>query len=206
MTVGECSRINGFGINPTQMLYKRYSNWESVGLGLSMSLATMMSFCDHLSHLGLVLVKLVQFHQIEHIGIDNNRYLVIHGDIFDGISAIAPWLSVIGDKGYDLILILNNKFNWVRRKLGFGYWSLSAYIKSKVKSAVSFVFEFETNIIEYCRKRGFGGIICGHIHQSEIKEIDGLMYMNDGDWVESMTALVENYDGSWEIITWSEII
>ena len=151
-------------------------------------------------------MKLVQFHQIEHIGIDNNRYLVIHGDIFDGISAIAPWLSVIGDKGYDLILILNNKFNWVRRKLGFGYWSLSAYIKSKVKSAVSFVFEFETNIIEYCRKRGFGGIICGHIHQSEIKEIDGLMYMNDGDWVESMTALVENYDGSWEIITWSEII
>ena len=144
--------------------------------------------------------------QIEHIGIDNNRYLVIHGDIFDGISAIAPWLSVIGDKGYDLILILNNKFNWVRRKLGFGYWSLSAYIKSKVKSAVSFVFEFETNIIEYCRKRGFDGIICGHIHQSEIKEIDGLMYMNDGDWVESMTALVENYDGSWEIITWSEII
>jgi len=144
--------------------------------------------------------------QIEHIGIDGNRYLVIHGDIFDGISSLAPWLSILGDKGYDLILLLNTKFNWVRHKLGFGYWSLSAYIKSKVKTAVSFVFEFEKNIIEYCRKRKFDGIICGHIHEANIKEIDGIVYMNDGDWVESMTALVENHNGKWEIITWNKIL
>jgi UDP-2,3-diacylglucosamine pyrophosphatase LpxH len=144
--------------------------------------------------------------QIEHVGIDGKRYLVIHGDIFDGISTIAPWLGFIGDKGYDLILNLNNKFNWIRRKMGFGYWSLSAYIKHKVKSAVDFIFDFEKNLIVYCKKRGFDGIICGHIHHSEIKEIDDIMYMNDGDWVESMTALVENYDGTWEIITWSEIL
>jgi len=87
--------------------------------------------------------------------------------------------------------------------MGFGYWSLSAYIKSKVKTAVSFIFEFETNIIEYCKKRKFDGIICGHIHSSDIKEIDGIVYMNDGDWVESMTALVEHYDGRFEIVTWT---
>ena len=141
--------------------------------------------------------------QIEHIGIDGKRYLVIHGDIFDGISKLAPWLSMLGDKGYDLILIMNNKFNWIRRKMGFGYWSLSAYIKGKVKTAVSFIFEFETNIIEYCKKRKFDGIICGHIHSADIKEIDGIVYMNDGDWVESMTALVEHYDGRFEIVTWT---
>ena len=143
--------------------------------------------------------------QIEHIGIDGKRYLVIHGDIFDGISALSPWLSVLGDKGYDLLLLMNNKFNYCRRKFGFGYWSLSAYIKNKVKSAVSFIFEFEKNIVEYCRKRKFNGIICGHIHSADIKEIDGITYMNDGDWVESMTALVENYNGVWEIITWDNV-
>jgi UDP-2,3-diacylglucosamine pyrophosphatase LpxH len=143
--------------------------------------------------------------QIEHVGLDGKRYLVVHGDMFDGISTLAPWLSILGDKGYDLILLLNNKFNWVRHKMGFGYWSLSKYIKSKVKSAVSFIFEFETNILEYCKKRKFDGIICGHIHHAELKEVDSLVYMNCGDWVESMTAIVERYDGVFEIITWDNI-
>ena len=143
--------------------------------------------------------------QLEHVGLDSKRYLVVHGDMFDGISTLAPWLSILGDKGYDLILILNNKFNWIRHKMGFGYWSLSKYIKSKVKSAVSFIFEFEINILEYCRKRKFDGIICGHIHHPEIKEVEGLMYLNCGDWVESMTAIVENYTGIFEIITWDNV-
>lgn len=144
--------------------------------------------------------------QIEHIGVDGKRYLVIHGDMFDGISALAPWLSVLGDKGYDLLLSLNNKFNYCRRKLGFGYWSLSAYIKSKVKTAVSFVFEFENNIVNYCKKRGFDGIICGHIHHLEMKEIDGISYMNSSDWVETCGAIVENYDGTFNKIIWSTVI
>lgn len=142
--------------------------------------------------------------QIEHIGVDGNRYLVIHGDCFDGISALVPWLSVLGDKGYDLLLSLNNNFNYFRRKLGFGYWSLSAYIKSKVKTAVSFIFEFENNIVDYCKKRKFSGIICGHIHTLDIKEIDGIAYFNCGDWVESCSAIVENLDGTWEAILWRD--
>jgi UDP-2,3-diacylglucosamine pyrophosphatase LpxH len=148
---------------------------------------------------------LIEIHnQIEHIGADGKHYLVTHGDLFDGITRLAPWLGFLGDKLYDLILNLNSKFNWVRRRMGFGYWSLSKYLKHRVKKAVDFMFQFERNLAGYCRKRGFDGVICGHIHHAEIKEIDGIVYMNDGDWVESCTALVEHWDGRWEIITWTK--
>jgi UDP-2,3-diacylglucosamine pyrophosphatase LpxH len=148
---------------------------------------------------------LVEIHnQIEHIGADGKHYLVTHGDLFDGITRLAPWLAFLGDKAYDIILNLNSKFNWVRHRMGFGYWSLSKYLKHRVKKAVDFMFKFEHNLAGYCRKRGFDGVICGHIHHAEIKEIDGIAYMNDGDWVESCTALVEHHDGRWEIITWTK--
>jgi UDP-2,3-diacylglucosamine pyrophosphatase LpxH len=124
--------------------------------------------------------------------------------LFDGITRLAPWLSFLGDKAYDFILSLNNKFNWIRRRMGFGYFSLSKYLKHRVKKAVDFIFKFEENLAKYCKKRGFDGVICGHIHHAEIKEIDGVVYMNDGDWVESCTALVEHHDGRWEIVTWTK--
>jgi UDP-2,3-diacylglucosamine pyrophosphatase LpxH len=142
--------------------------------------------------------------QTEHVGADGLRYLVTHGDLFDGIGKIAPWLNYLGDKLYDFVLNLNSRFNWIRHRLGFGYWSLSKYLKHRVKSAVDFMFQFEINLVGYCRKRGFDGVICGHIHHAEIKTIDGIVYMNDGDWVESMTALVEHHDGRWEIVTWTK--
>jgi UDP-2,3-diacylglucosamine pyrophosphatase LpxH len=148
---------------------------------------------------------LIEIHnQIEHIGADGKHYLVTHGDLFDGITRLAPWLGFLGDKAYDFILYLNGKFNWVRHKMGFGYWSLSKYLKYKVKKAVDFMFQFERNLADYCKKRGFDGVICGHIHHAEIKEINGVMYMNDGDWVESCTALVEHHSGTWEIVTWTK--
>jgi UDP-2,3-diacylglucosamine pyrophosphatase LpxH len=142
--------------------------------------------------------------QFEHIGVDAKHYLVTHGDLFDGITRLAPWIAFLGDKAYDFILALNSKFNWLRHRMGFGYWSLSKYLKSRVKKAVDFIFQFEKNLVAYCKKRGFDGVICGHIHHAEIKEIDGIVYMNDGDWVESCTALVEHHDGRWEIITWTK--
>jgi UDP-2,3-diacylglucosamine pyrophosphatase LpxH len=146
---------------------------------------------------------LVEIHnQFEHIGVDGRHYLIIHGDLFDGITTLAPWLGFLGDKLYDFVLTLNSKFNWFRHKLGFGYWSLSKYLKYRVKKAVDFIFQFEKNLAGYCKKRGFDGVIVGHVHSAEIKEIDGIIYMNDGDWVESCTALVEHHDGRWEIITW----
>lgn len=142
--------------------------------------------------------------QIEHIGLDKKHYLVVHGDLFDGITRLAPWLSFLGDGAYDMVLALNNRFNWLRHRLGFGYWSLSKYLKVKVKRAVDFIFQFEQNLANYCKKRGFDGVICGHIHHAEIKTINDVTYMNDGDWVESCTALVEQYNGEWKIITWTK--
>ena len=148
---------------------------------------------------------LIEIHnQIEHIGADGKHYLVVHGDMFDGITRLAPWISFLGDRAYDVILSLNSKFNWVRRRFGFGYFSLSKYLKHRVKKAVDFIFKFEENLAGYCKKRGFDGVICGHIHHAEIKNINGIVYMNDGDWVESCTALVEHHDGRWEIITWTK--
>ena len=147
----------------------------------------------------------VEIHnQIEHIGADGKHYLVVHGDLFDGITRLAPWIAFLGDKAYDVILSLNSKFNWLRHRLGFGYFSLSQYLKKRVKKAVDFIFHFEKNLAAYCKKRGFDGVICGHIHHAEIKDIEGVIYMNDGDWVESCTALVEHWDGHWEIITWTK--
>lgn len=140
-----------------------------------------------------------------HIGADGKRYLVIHGDMFDGISKLAPWVSYLGDKAYDLLLYLNTKYNWIRHKFGFGYWSFSKYLKHKVKGAVDFIFQFEENLVGYCKRKHYDGIIAGHIHHAEIKEIDGIIYMNDGDWVESCSALVETLDGTFEIVHWNEL-
>lgn len=139
---------------------------------------------------------------ISHQGMDGKKYLVIHGDLFDGITSIAPWISFLGDRAYDFILSVNNRFNWVRHRLGFGYWSLSKYLKLKVKKAMDFIFKFEMNITDYSKRKGYDGVICGHIHNAEIKEVNDTIYMNTGDWVESCTALVEHHDGKWELITW----
>lgn len=138
--------------------------------------------------------------QTEHVGVDGKRYLVTHGDLFDGITRLAPWISFLGDRAYDTILSFNSKFNWIRHRMGFGYWSLSQYLKRRVKKAVDFIFQFEKNLATYCKKRGYDGVIAGHVHNPEIKEINGVMYMNDGDWVESISSLVETHEGDWILI------
>jgi UDP-2,3-diacylglucosamine pyrophosphatase LpxH len=142
--------------------------------------------------------------QAEYRSIDGKLFLITHGDMFDGITRLAPWISFLGDKAYDFVLALNGKFNWIRHRLGFGYWSLSQYLKGRVKKAIDFIFQFEQNLADFCAKRGYDGVICGHIHHAEIKTMpNGIIYMNDGDWVESCSALVEHYDGRWEIVYWN---
>jgi UDP-2,3-diacylglucosamine pyrophosphatase LpxH len=141
----------------------------------------------------------------EHRGLDGRRYLVVHGDMFDGITQVAPWLSFLGDRAYDFVLDLNTRYNRIRHWFGFGYWSLSKYLKLQIKRAVSYIWQFENNLAHYCQRRGYDGVICGHIHTAEIKNINGVVYMNDGDWVESCTALVEHWDGAWEIVTWHDL-
>jgi UDP-2,3-diacylglucosamine pyrophosphatase LpxH len=124
---------------------------------------------------------LIEIHnQIEHIGADGKHYLVVHGDMFDGITRLAPWIAFLGDKGYDVILSFNSKFNWIRHRFGFGYFSLSQYLKTKVKKAVDFIFHFEKNLAIYCKKRGYDGVICGHIHHAEIKDIDVFYTLTHG--------------------------
>ena len=138
-----------------------------------------------------------------HTTATGQRLWVTHGDHFDGVVQYAKWLALIGDQAYDLALSINGKLNSMRARLGLPYWSLSRYLKFKVKRAVSFIGNFETALAREARKRGADGVVCGHIHHAELRDIDGTLYANDGDWVESLTALVEHADGRLEIIDWS---
>ena len=140
-----------------------------------------------------------------HVTADGRRLLVTHGDLFDGVIRHAKWLAHLGDTLYTLVLALNHWFNRVRARLGFGYWSLSQYLKHKVKNAVGFIADYEHALINEARRRGFDGVVCGHIHKAEIRMIDGLLYCNDGDWVESLTALVEDHAGRLAIVEWKTI-
>lgn len=135
-------------------------------------------------------------------GVNGKRYLVIHGDFFDQIMLDKKWLMHIGDTMYDFLIWANTKFNIVRGWLGMPYWSLSKWLKHNTKQALNFIYKFEDHVADYCHDKGYDGIICGHIHTAAIKEVNGIEYMNDGDWVESCTALVEHEDGRWEIIYW----
>ena len=135
---------------------------------------------------------------------EGKRYLIIHGDRFDGIVRYHRWIALLGDWAYNAALRANTWINLLRRRLGFGYWSLSAYLKLKVKNAVGFINDFETALADEARKRGVDGVVCGHIHHAEIRDIGGVLYCNDGDWVESCTALVEHLDGRLEVVRWAE--
>ncbi|MDP3699612.1 MAG: UDP-2,3-diacylglucosamine diphosphatase [Hylemonella sp.] len=139
-----------------------------------------------------------------HLTADGKRLWVTHGDYFDGVIQCAKWLAYVGDNLYEFTLKLNRYLNHLRAKFGLPYWSLSAYLKHKVKKAVNFISDFEQAVAHEARKRGHQGVVCGHIHHAEIREIDGVLYCNDGDWVESLTALVEHHDGRLELLRWGE--
>jgi UDP-2,3-diacylglucosamine pyrophosphatase LpxH len=142
--------------------------------------------------------------QYTYIDSKGNPILVIHGDQFDVVIRKAKWLAHLGSWAYDLAISANGIVNWFRRLLRRPYWSLSAWAKQRVKSAVNFIGEYETTLANYARTQAVDGIICGHIHSANISNFDGIAYMNCGDWVESCTALVETHDGEWRIIRWAE--
>jgi UDP-2,3-diacylglucosamine pyrophosphatase LpxH len=131
---------------------------------------------------------------------DGRKLWITHGDLFDGVIQCAKWLAHVGDVAYEFILKVNRRFNALRARLGLPYWSLSKYLKAKVKRAVSYIGDFEGAVAHEARRRGVHGVVCGHIHHAEMRDIDGVLYCNDGDWVESLTALVEHLDGRLEII------
>ena len=152
-------------------------------------------------HFGGVVVARDAIHEAA----DGKRYLVTHGDEFDGVVTQAKWLAFLGDWSYRALLRINTSWNLIRRRMGFGYWSLSAFVKLKVKNALQFIENYEAAVAGEARRRGVDGVICGHIHKAEMRDMDGILYINDGDWVESCTAAVEHFDGRFEIIEWAQV-
>ena len=135
---------------------------------------------------------------------DGKRLWVLHGDRFDGVIACAKWLAHLGDWAYGLALRGNDVLSRVRRRFGLPYWSLSAWLKHKVKNAVEYISRFEEIMADEAHKRGADGVVCGHIHHAEIRQIGSVLYLNDGDWVESCSALVEDAHGNMEILRWAD--
>lgn len=137
-----------------------------------------------------------------HVTADGRSVWVTHGDYFDGVIQCAKWLAYVGDSLYEFTLKLNRHLNRLRTRLGLPYWSLSAYLKHKVKSALTYVMDFEIAVAQEAKRRGHQAVVCGHIHRAEIRVIDDILYCNDGDWVESCSALVEHFDGRLELVYW----
>ena len=157
------------------------------------------------SFIGLTFGDIKIRNQAFHLTAKEKKLCVVNGDMFDHVIQHARWLAYIGDSAYTFLLWINKWFNDLRRFFNLPYWSLSQYLKLKVKKAVSFINAFETLMVKEAHRRGCDGVVCGHIHKSELKEINNLIYANDGDWVESLTALVEHKDGELEIVNWVDL-
>ena len=158
-------------------------------------------FRDHLSaRFGDVVVR----DEVVHTTADGRRFLVLHGDKFDGVVQHSLWLAKLGSRAYDNLLALNGLISRVRSLAGLRYWSLAGYLKRKVKNAVSYIGNFEKAVASEADHRKLDGMICGHIHHAEMRDISGVTYCNCGDWVESCTALVEHHDGRLELLRWTD--
>lgn len=143
--------------------------------------------------------------EASHTLADGRKLWLIHGDSFDAVVQYARWLAYVGDHLYEFTLKINRYLNQARSRLGLRYWSLSAYLKQKVKSALNYVTAFEDAVAHEAQKRGYDGVVCGHIHRAEMRMINGVLYCNDGDWVESRSALVEHHDGRLELLYWDPV-
>ena len=140
------------------------------------------------------------FERMDYTSLNGKKYLIVHGDIFDIFTTNMKWIAKIGSLGYDFTLFINKWYNKFLILRGKEYFSLSQMIKNSVKSATNFIGDFENHMINYVKEMKYDGVICGHIHKAEIREMDGIEYMNSGDWVESKTALVEDMEGKWSIL------
>lgn len=151
---------------------------------------------------GIVVGQIPVCNAITHTTLRGNHVLVLHGDAFDGVVRYGKWLAHLGSWAYDMSVIVNGWLNFVRRKLGMRHWSLAAFLKRQVKGAVQFITNYEDALTNHAAKVGADAVVCGHIHHPALKEKNGVIYLNDGDWVENGTALVEELDGTFRIIKW----
>ncbi len=152
------------------------------------------------SHFGNVQIE----REIVHRAADGKCFLLVHGDEFDQIARCHRWIAVLGDISYNVLVRINVWLSWVRRKLRrSGYWSLAGYAKNRIKGALEFIYGFESAVARYARQQGVDGVVCGHIHSAVIKDVEGITYINCGDWVDSCTAIVEHWSGRMELLHWS---
>ena len=173
---------------------RRFLSFSKQGTEIIFITGNHDEFLRSFSPINLGNIKIID--EAIHTTCDDRELLVIHGDEYDVVTKYSRWLAVLGSVGYEFLMAFNRGWNILRRFFGYkNYWSLSAYVKHKVKSAVNFISDFEETLASACKKQGYDGVIAGHIHHAEIREIDGIQYMNCGDWVESCTALVEKEDG-----------
>lgn len=158
----------------------------------------LRSFCDH--DFGNIKLCVQAIYE----SVDGRRILITHGDQFDAVITNAKWLAHIGSWAYDLAIVINTAINKIRNLFNLSNWSLSSWLKYKVKEAVNFIGDYEDNLSNYAKNMHAEGVVCGHIHHANIRMIGDIQYLNCGDWVESCTALVEHMDGSFEIIKWDQ--
>lgn len=154
---------------------------------------------------GIEFGNIILCDEAEHKTLHGKKLLVVHGDKYDSVIQTQRWLAFLGDWSYETLIIINRYYNRLRQKFGKRYWSLSSFLKQKVKSAVSFISAYEAAVVKDCKKAGFDGVVCGHIHHPEIRHLDGIEYYNCGDWVESCTAIVETLEGEIKLLRWVEI-
>lgn len=155
-------------------------------------------------YVGLAFGNVTIEREVVHTLAGGERLLVLHGDEFDTVVQCSPWVARMGAWLYEWLIELNHVVNWTRRRLGFPYWSLAAFLKHKVKNAVQYIGNYEAAVAHAARQRGVDGVVCGHIHRAEMTEVQGLKYLNCGDWVESCTALTEAPDGTLSLVRWLE--
>ncbi|MEM8554365.1 MAG: UDP-2,3-diacylglucosamine diphosphatase [Pseudomonadota bacterium] len=153
------------------------------------------------THFGGIDVK----NEHTHVTADGRRLLVTHGDKYDVVVMNAKWLAHIGDWAYNMILMANTGYNRIRRLWGGQFWSLSNWAKQQVKKAVNFIGEYERVLVDEAKRGGYGGIVCGHIHKAELHQMDGVLYANCGDWVESCSAIIEDTDGQLHLVDWAKL-
>jgi UDP-2,3-diacylglucosamine pyrophosphatase LpxH len=154
---------------------------------------------------GSELAGVAVLRRAEHVTAQGQRMLVLHGDEFDRAVQCGGWLSSVGSQVYDWTLEVNRHFNVLRGLLGYPYWSLAGYLKSRVDNAMQYVERFEQAAAQAARREGYDGVICGHIHRAALRDISGVLYCNDGDWVESCSALIEDRNGRLALWNWSEM-
>lgn len=155
-------------------------------------------------YVGMVFGNVEIHREIVHETADGRRFLVLHGDEFDAVIKASPLIASLGDTAYSLVLLLNRAVSFFRRRLGFPYWSIATYLKHKVKKATTYIANFERALAAEAKRRGLDGTICGHIHRAQVSSLDGVLYCNDGDWVESCTTLTEDFSGRLALRHWSE--